>query len=107
MVEAAAAARWPSSAETSPLNRIEWGDQRLGIITSGIAYQYAREIFAGASFLKLGMSYPLPPELIREFAAEVERLIVVEELDPFFEEQMQAAWASPSPARSTSRISAS
>ena len=76
--------------ETSPLNRIEWGDRRLGIITSSIAYQFAREIFDGASFLKLGLSHPLPPRLIRDFAAQVERLIVVEELDPFFEEQIRA-----------------
>ena len=55
--------------DTSPLNRIEWGDRGLGIVTSSIAYQYAREIFAGASFLKLGLSYPLPEKLIREFAA--------------------------------------
>jgi indolepyruvate ferredoxin oxidoreductase alpha subunit len=74
---------------TSPLNRIEWGDRRLGIVTSSIAYQYAREIFAGASFLKLGLSYPLPEKLIRDFAAQVERLIVVEELDPFFEDQIR------------------
>ena len=80
----------PSIGETSPLNRIEWGDRRLGIVTSSIAYQYAREIFDGASFLKLGLSYPLPPRLIRDFAAQVERLIVVEELDPFFEEQIRA-----------------
>lgn len=73
----------------SPLNRIEWADRRLGIVTSSIAYQYAREIFAGASFLKLGLSYPLPDQLIRAFAGAVERLIVVEELDPFFEEQIR------------------
>lgn len=75
---------------SSPLNRIEWGDRRLGIVTSSIAYLYAREIFAGASFLKLGLSYPLPEALIRQFAAQVERLIVVEELDPFFEDQIRA-----------------
>jgi indolepyruvate ferredoxin oxidoreductase alpha subunit len=79
---------------TSPLNRIEWGDRRLGIITSSIAYQYAREIFDGASFLKLGLSYPLPETLIRQFAAQVERLIVCEELDPFFEDQIKA-WGIP------------
>ncbi len=74
---------------TSSLNRIEWGERSLGIITSSIAYQYAREIFAGASFLKLGLSYPLPEKLIRDFAAQVGRLIVVEELDPFFEDQIR------------------
>jgi indolepyruvate ferredoxin oxidoreductase alpha subunit len=77
-------------AETYPLNRVEWGDKRIGVITCGVAYQYAREIFAGFSFLKLGMTYPLPQEVIRAFAAEVETLLVVEELDPFIEEQVRA-----------------
>jgi indolepyruvate ferredoxin oxidoreductase, alpha subunit len=73
------------------LNRITWGDRTLGIVTTGIAYQYVREIFPEASTLKLGMSYPLPLEKIREFAAEVELLVVIEELDPFIEEQLRAA----------------
>jgi indolepyruvate ferredoxin oxidoreductase alpha subunit len=77
-------------AETTPLNRSEWRDKKIGIITGGIAYQYAREVFPEASILKLGLSYPLPPQLIREFAASVERLVVIEELDPFFEEQVRA-----------------
>ncbi len=77
-------------AESTPLNRIEWRDKKIGIITGGIAYQYAREVFPEASILKLGLSYPLPPQLIREFAAAVEKLIVLEELDPFFEEQVRA-----------------
>ncbi|MBI4771909.1 MAG: indolepyruvate ferredoxin oxidoreductase subunit alpha, partial [Chloroflexi bacterium] len=87
-------------AETCPLNRVEIGDLRhlpptrsgagLGIVTSGPSYQYAREVFPGASFLKLGLAWPLPEKLIRDFAARVERLIVVEELDPFFEEFIRA-----------------
>jgi len=77
-------------AESTPLNRIEWRDRRIGIITGGIAYQYAREVFPQASILKLGLSYPLPPQLIKDFAAAVEKLIVLEELDPFFEEQVRA-----------------
>jgi indolepyruvate ferredoxin oxidoreductase alpha subunit len=77
-------------ASFAPINRIEWGDKSLGVVTVGIAYQYVREIFKGASVLKLGMSYPLPSDLIRHFAEEVERLIVVEELDPFIEDQMRA-----------------
>ena len=73
-------------AETSPLNRIEWGDRKLGIITSSTSYQYVKEVFgADASVLKLGMVYPLPDKLIREFAAGVEELAVVEELDPVIE----------------------
>ncbi len=76
-------------AETSPLNRIEMGDPRVGIITSGAAYQYAREAFPEASFLKLGLTYPLPAGLIADFRANVERLYVVEELDPFLEELIE------------------
>ena len=73
-------------AETSPLNRIEWGDRKLGIITSSTSYQYVKEVFgADASVLKLGMVYPLPDKLIREFAAGVEELAVVEELGPVIE----------------------
>ena len=76
-------------AETLPYNTIEWGDRRLGIITSGIVYRYAREVFPEASFLKLGMVYPIPPRMVREFAAGVQRVIVVEELDPFIEDQVR------------------
>ncbi len=78
-------------AETAAINRIEWGDKHLGIVTTGIAYQYVREIFAGSSILKLGMSYPLPLDMIRRFADAVETLIVIEELDPFIEDQLKAA----------------
>ena len=77
-------------AETYPLNQVEWGDKRVGVISGGVAYQYAREVFEGFSFLKLGMSYPLPAGMIRDFAAEVDTLVVVEELDPFIEEQVRA-----------------
>ena len=73
-------------AETAGINRIEKGDDALGIVTSGVAYQYAREIFPHASILKLGMVWPLPKQLILDFAAQVKRLIVLEELDPFLEE---------------------
>ncbi|MFQ6016071.1 MAG: indolepyruvate ferredoxin oxidoreductase subunit alpha [Anaerolineae bacterium] len=76
-------------AETFPHNRIEWGDRRLGIISSGHVYLCAKEVFPQASFLKLGMVYPLPEKLIREFAAGVEKVVVVEELDPFFEERIK------------------
>ena len=55
-----------------------------------MAYQYAKEAFPDASFLKVGLSYPLPEKLIRKFAAQVEELWVVEELDPFMEEQVKA-----------------
>lgn len=77
-------------AEGSPLNRVEYRDRKLGIITSGVTYAYVREVFPQASILKLGMTYPLPHDLILEFAKGVEELIVVEELDPFLEEQIRA-----------------
>jgi len=77
-------------ADTFPGNRLEWQSRKLGIIASGHAYLCAREVFPDASFLKLGMAYPLPEKLVRELAAGVERLIVVEELDPFYEEQIRA-----------------
>ncbi|MDE3088038.1 MAG: indolepyruvate ferredoxin oxidoreductase subunit alpha [Chloroflexota bacterium] len=75
---------------TASVNRIEWGDKSIGIVSSSVAYQYATEVFGGYSFLKLGMSYPLPEKLIRDFAAKVEKLVVVEELDPFFEHEIRA-----------------
>jgi indolepyruvate ferredoxin oxidoreductase alpha subunit len=77
-------------AEDFPLNRLEWADRSLGVVASGIAYQYAKEVFPQASFLKLGMVYPLPSGLVRDFAAQVARLVVIEELDPFLEEQVRA-----------------
>jgi indolepyruvate ferredoxin oxidoreductase, alpha subunit len=77
-------------SETCPFNKITWGDKKLGIITSGVAYQYAREVFPNASYLKLGMSWPLPEKMIREFAAGVKELIVIEELDPFLEINIKA-----------------
>lgn len=74
-------------AETSPLNRVEMGDTKLGIITSSTSYQYAKEVYGdGASILKLGMVWPLPTKLIQDFASKVDKLIVIEELDPFIEE---------------------
>ncbi len=76
-------------AETFAFNRIEWGGSNLGIVTCGVAYQYAKEIFPGASILRLGMTYPLPPRLIQSFAAKVDRLIIIEELDPFIEEEIK------------------
>ncbi|MEE8566959.1 MAG: indolepyruvate ferredoxin oxidoreductase subunit alpha [Candidatus Bipolaricaulota bacterium] len=77
-------------AEDAPCNHVEWAEHSLGIITSGVTYTYAREVFPQASFLKLGMTFPLPEELIRSFANGVEKLIVIEELDPFLEEQIRA-----------------
>ncbi|ORJ59242.1 indolepyruvate ferredoxin oxidoreductase subunit alpha [Geothermobacter hydrogeniphilus] len=77
-------------AETTPLNRVEMGDTELGIITSGVSYQHVREAFPNASVLKLGLVHPLPERKIREFAGSVKRLMVVEEMDAIFEEQIRA-----------------
>ena len=74
-------------AETSWLNRVEMGDTKIGIITGSTSYQYAREVFGeNASILKLGMVNPLPTQLILDFAARVDKLIVLEELDPIIED---------------------
>lgn len=73
-------------AEDCPVNRIEWGSRKIGVITSGIAYQYAREAFGEqASYLKLGLVHPLPEKLIQRFAAQVDRVYVIEELDDILE----------------------
>ncbi len=77
---------------TSALNRVEYGDGEIGVISASIAYQYAREVFPeGTSFLKLGLTYPLPMKLIREFASRVKTLYVIEELEGFMEDQIKAA----------------
>lgn len=79
-------------ANTSPLNKVEYNDTKIGILTSGVAYQYAKEVFGDkASYLKLGFTYPLPMDLIKDFASKVDTLYVVEELEPFMEEQIKAA----------------
>ena len=78
-------------AETSPLNRVEMGDTALGIICSGTCYRYVKEVFGDkASVLKLGMVNPLPENLIKDFAARVDRLVVIEELDPVIENHCRA-----------------
>lgn len=80
-----------SYAETSPLNFIHAGENnKIGVITSGISYNYVREVLPEAPVLKLGLTNPLPEKLIREFAGRVERLLVVEELDPYLEMQIKA-----------------
>jgi len=82
--------RLTAYAESFPLNQIIPGERQLGIVSSGVAYQYAREAFPKASFLRLTLTYPLPQDLVRRFAERVERLIVIEELDPFLEENIRA-----------------
>ncbi len=76
--------------ETFPENKIEINSTDTGIITAGMPYNYAKEVFPDYSYLKLGMVYPLPEKLIRDFASKVKKIYVVEELDPFLEEQIKA-----------------
>ncbi len=72
-------------------NIVEKGDGKYGVITAGVAYQYAKEAFPeGTSFLKLAMTWPLPKEKIKEFAKGVEKLYIIEELDPFLETEIRA-----------------
>ncbi len=73
-------------AETAGVNRVEMGGTAMGVITASTSYQYVKEVFGDSvSILKLGMANPLPVKLIRDFAARVEKLVVVEELDPIIE----------------------
>ena len=75
---------------SSPLNTVEMADTSIGIITSGICYQYVKEALPDVSVLKMGMINPMPEGLIKDFASKVDKLYVIEEGDPFFEEQIRA-----------------
>ena len=75
---------------SSPLNTVEMADTSIGIITSGICYQYVKEALPDVSVLKMGMINPMPKGLIKDFASKVDKLYVIEEGDPFFEEQIRA-----------------
>ncbi len=86
-------ARWEElrrAVETHPANVVERRGSEVGVICGGVAYSYVREVLPEASVLKLGIVNPLPEGLIREFAASVETLYVVEELDPVIETQVRA-----------------
>lgn len=78
------------AANTLSINRVEMNDTKIGVVTSGIPYQYVKEALPEASVLKLGMVNPLPRKLIEDFASKVEKLYVVEELDPVLEEQIKS-----------------
>jgi indolepyruvate ferredoxin oxidoreductase alpha subunit len=73
-------------AEDCPFNTVEMKDTGLGIITSGISYNYVKEAVPDASVLKLGLVFPLPTDLIMDFTSRCERIVVVEELEPYLEE---------------------
>ena len=77
-------------SETTPLNREEMGDPSVGFVTSGTCYLYVKEAFPNASVFKLGLVNPMPVKRLRDFAAKVERLIVVEELDGVIETHLRA-----------------
>jgi len=76
-------------AESFRFNKVIAGDDSLGIVAAGTAFQYAREALPTASYLKLGLVWPLPEKMIRDFASKVKRLVVIEELDPFIEEAIR------------------
>jgi len=77
-------------SEVFPFNKIEWGKMTVGIITSGVAYQYAKEVFPDASILKLSLTHPIPKKMIEKFARKVKKIIVVEEGDPILETEIKA-----------------
>lgn len=85
-------AKMTEYANNCEINKTEYNDTKIGIVTSGVSYQYAKEVFGDdASYLKLGMAFPMPIELVREFASKVDTLYVIEEMDPYIENNLKAA----------------
>lgn len=82
--------RMAEDAGTMDINRVEYQDTKIGVITSGIPYQYVKEALPQASVLKIGLVHPLPRKLIEEFASKVDTLYIVEELEPVIEEQVKS-----------------
>lgn len=78
-------------SEKFEYNRIEMNDGEIGVITSGISYQYAKEALPNVSFLKLSFTHPLPFQLIKKFSSMVKKLYVIEENDPYIETEIKAA----------------
>lgn len=77
-------------SNTTSLNFIEWNDTKVGVIASGASYSFAKEVFGDTvSYLKLGFTNPLPTEKIKEFCSKVEKVYVIEENDPYIEEQVR------------------
>jgi indolepyruvate ferredoxin oxidoreductase alpha subunit len=83
--------RLTAYVEASPLTVESGNGTDFGVVTSGIAHHYVREVLPDARILKLGMSYPVPMDRIRTFSESVDRLLVVEELDPILEDAIRAA----------------
>jgi indolepyruvate ferredoxin oxidoreductase alpha subunit len=84
-------ARLHKYAETTLLNRVELKNKKIGFITGGVSYLYAREMYPDASFLKLGLGFPFPARKAKAFASRVKEVVVLEELEPFLEEQARIA----------------
>lgn len=78
------------AANTLSINKVEMNETKIGVITSGIPYQYVKEALPQASVLKLGMVNPLPRKMIEDFASKVDALYIIEELDPVIEEQVKS-----------------
>ena len=83
--------RLKAYSERSPVNKIELNNKKTGFIVSGVTYLYAKEMYPEASFLKLGMTYPFPADLAREFSRKVKNIFVIEELEPFLEDELRKA----------------
>lgn len=81
--------RLSEDADTISVNQEEMNSTKIGVITSGVSYQYVKESMPDASILKLGMVHPLPKKMIEAFAGKVDNLYVIEELEPIFEEQIK------------------
>ncbi len=84
--------RMTEYSNNAVINRAEYNDTKIGVISSGVAYYYAKDVFGDdASYLKLGMTFPMPMDLIREFASKVEKLYIIEEMDPYIENHVKQA----------------
>ncbi|MCX5657704.1 MAG: indolepyruvate ferredoxin oxidoreductase subunit alpha [Candidatus Omnitrophica bacterium] len=91
-------------AEKSPLNSIELKNKKIGFITSSVSYLYAKEMYPDASFLKLGFSFPFPTKKAKEFASKVKELYVIEELEPYLEEELKITGIKAKAKHSSFRI---
>ena len=77
-------------ANETEINQPEWHSTKIGVVTSGISYQYAKETFGeDASYLKLGMTFPLPTDLIKDFCSKIDKVYVIEEMDPYLQEFLE------------------
>ncbi|MFA5362893.1 MAG: thiamine pyrophosphate-dependent enzyme [Candidatus Omnitrophota bacterium] len=97
-------ARLQAYSESSLLNRMELKNKKIGFITGGVSYLYAKEMYPDASFLKLGFGFPFPARKAKAFASRVKEVVVLEELDPFFEEQVKLAGIRCKAKKSSYRI---